>query len=217
MSTAAPFETSGADRIEDTPRGNVITGLAGNDLIDAGKGDDDIDGGAGSDRLKGGRGIDTYRFGRGSGVDTIIDPFGKNRVVFGPNIVLTDLQLSFGPSGKDLAIRIAGTEDLLVVHGEFPDENAGVEFFEFDDGTVLNRAAIRALLPAVGLQLSAGLQLGTSGEDILGASGDFTIAAGLESRDTYRFNCGDGLLWIGDTDLYQWDETKPDTLNLGSA
>ena len=198
-------QTSGNDLIEDTPRSNIITGLGGNDTIMAGKGDDVIDGGAGADVLRGDRGTDTYLFGRGSGVDTVIDPFGLNVVQFGTDVALTDLQLSYGPNGTDLVVRIAGTQDQLVVMKAFGVNDGGIETFRFADGSSLSRAQVKALLPAPTPTSTGLLNQGTNGVDTLGAVGPFTLAAGLSGRDIYRFNRGDGVMVIGDTDLDDWD------------
>lgn len=204
--------TSGNDLIEDTPRSNTITGLAGNDVIMAGKGDDIIDGGAGADVLRGDRGTDTYLFGRGAGVDTIIDPFGLNIVQFGTGVALTDLQMSYGPNGTDLVIRIADTDDQLVVMKAFGVNDGGIATFQFDDGSSLSRAQVQALLPTATPTGTGILNQGTNGVDTIDALGPFTVAAGLSGRDTYRFNRGDGLMVIGDTDLDDWDwDSEPFT------
>ena len=209
-------QTSGADRIEDTPRGNTITGLGGDDVIDAGKGDDLIDGGAGADVLNGGRGIDTYLFGRGSGVDKISDPFGLNVVRFGANVALTDLQLSHGTGVGDLVIRIAGTTDQLVISDEFGVASGGIERFEFADGTFSSRSDLLALLPAAQINASQVLRTGTSGIDTLRASGHFTVAVGKDGQDIYQFNRGDGVMWIGDFEyVREWDPSYADIIQFG--
>ncbi|MBS7671670.1 tandem-95 repeat protein [Croceicoccus gelatinilyticus] len=210
-------QTENDDRIQGTVRSDTILGLGGNDVIYADDGDDTIDGGAGADILKGGRGLDTYIFGIGSGVDTIIDPFGLNAVEFGAGIALTDLQFSYGGTGDDLVIRIAGTQDQLVIKGEFPGGNYGIETFTFDDSSSLSRADVLALMPDRGLDLFSPLVTGTDGQEIIGAVGDLTIAAGGGGRDTYVFNRGDGLMWIGDADIDDWDPTKPDILEFGEG
>ena len=82
-----------------------------------------LDGGAGNDTLKGREGDDTYVFGRGYDMDVIDDDNlsivgnAPDRIVFGPDIVVGDLE--FIREGDDLIVRIAGTEDRLKVKNHF--------------------------------------------------------------------------------------------------
>jgi Ca2+-binding RTX toxin-like protein len=71
----------------------------GADLIVGTHLDDRIDGGTGNDTLKGGNGSDTYIYNRGYGNDTIRDEwtnilsYNADRIVFGSNILPTDLRI----------------------------------------------------------------------------------------------------------------------------
>ena len=209
-------QTSGDDQIYAGGRADTINAGAGDDLVEASSGNDVIDGGAGTDILKGGRGTDTYLFGRGSGVDTISDPFGLNVIRFGADVALTDLQFSRGAGAGDLVIRIAGTADWLFISDEFGTSSGGIERFEFADGLVRSRAEILALLPESQINSAQIVQSGTTGVDTLGASGQLTVAAGGLGQDVYRFNRGDGLMWIGDfEDVNTWNASYADIIQFG--
>lgn len=59
---------------------------------DAGR--DDMDAGSMYDLLDGGRGADVYRFAVGDAIDVVLDPDGRNLLVFGPGISVSDLEIS---------------------------------------------------------------------------------------------------------------------------
>lgn len=153
-------------------------GTAGDDRLEAFNNDGNVlDGGAGSDTLIGGWYSDTYVFGRGYGTDTITDNDGTaDRVLFNAGVAPTDL--SYSLDGEDLIITIAGTQDSLRVarwgstHGYAPNS---IETLEFSGGTVLDRAAVAALL-----NLPAGQQViyGTPDADIIAVPNvDTTVLA----------------------------------------
>lgn len=86
-----------------------IFGLAGNDTIFGRNGADTIVGGLGNDLLHGGNGADVYIVHRGDGHDTILEHGvvgGTNRLVFGPDIELTDLSVSYSDGGNDYVLEI---------------------------------------------------------------------------------------------------------------
>ncbi|MEH2503383.1 Ca2+-binding RTX toxin-like protein [Bradyrhizobium sp. AZCC 1578] len=120
-------------------------GTSAGETIDGSSGNDTIDGRAGSDRLIGHGGADTYLFGVGSGNDTIAEGSvasdGSGDVVKLVNLNIADVE--FSRSGNDLYIKIASSGETLKVENQF-DGDSGIEVVAFADGTVLDKAAIKA-------------------------------------------------------------------------
>ena len=177
----------GDDVIAGGDGADVITAGSGNDVVDAGEGDDTVDagdggdtlagglgadvliggagadvlaGGAGADRLTGGLGADTYLYTLGDGNDVITDQ-GDIGVVdtlnFGPGIGVADVSLSRNFNG-DLVARLADGAT-MTVQGMYNLTANHVEQVTFDDGTVIDQAALDAL--------PANRVLGGEGADVL--------------------------------------------------
>ncbi|HMO69569.1 MAG TPA: calcium-binding protein, partial [Novosphingobium sp.] len=177
------------------------------------------------DTLAGGAGDDTYRFGFGSGADRIVDGEGFDVVEVDAGVSAADLRLSL-VNGSDLLIRLAGSEDRLLVTGSAIDE------LRLADGTVFTIAQLLALAAdpegdnlVTGSGLAESLAgaggadtiLGLGGDDLLdGGTGDDSLEGGsgndtyrggaghdrmvdVSGDDTYIFNRGDGQDWITDS------------------
>ncbi len=71
----------------------VLTGDGNDDITLPEGGDDTLVGNAGNDVLNGGAGNDKYVFGKEFGNDTIIDPSGKDKIVF-TDYVLSEITIS---------------------------------------------------------------------------------------------------------------------------
>jgi hypothetical protein len=122
---------------------NILTG-AGNDWIqgnaadnrlDAGAGNDRLQGGAGRDTLLGGLGDDVYFFDRGDGQDVVFESGASSDtdvLRFGAGIHLTGI--TFFQNGDDLQIAYSPT-DVITIRNQ---ANAGIERFEFADGSFLS-------------------------------------------------------------------------------
>jgi VCBS repeat-containing protein len=123
---------------------NVLSGGDGNDSLIGGAGNDTLIGGAGADTLQGGLGDDSYRFHAGDGADRIIDSQGSDTLYMqgiGHAAVHAEQQ------GTDLLLTVAGTSDSVLLVN-WVGQGEGVSHLVFDDGTVLDRPAIMALLNA---------------------------------------------------------------------
>ena len=108
--------------------------------------------------MLGGTGDDTYRFGYGDGSDSIEDAGGVDRLIFGTGI--TQEVVRFENIGGDLLIRVAPTDERIVVLGGYLDNP--VEVFEFADGSELTVAEVRALILG---------EMTSSGQDVLDTRG----------------------------------------------
>lgn len=206
--------TSGNDLIEGDFRNNVLLGGAGDDRILGLGGDDYLDGGVDNDDLYGGEGSDTYFFGLGSGQDRIIESIGSSKTYsfdtlrFGTGINVSNLILTrdarnpyewnSAREAGSLLIQIAGTSDSIRIFGQYAMENglsAGIDRFEFADGTVLTRQELDLLVnPDAVLRGTDGdddLNGTTADERLVGGKGD-DFLYGNEGNDTYVWNLGDG-------------------------
>jgi len=129
------FGGAGDDRLEGNRGDDWVYGGAGNDhlygLLDndqllGGDGNDHLDGGLGDDRLEGGGGSDTYYFTySGFGSDTIGDSGGSSDVIDLRDRRYEDIWLS--RHGDDLRISILGTEDEVLVEGQFAGAGSRIE------------------------------------------------------------------------------------------
>ncbi|MEM7701534.1 MAG: calcium-binding protein [Pseudomonadota bacterium] len=169
---------------------DTIVGFDTGDTIEAGLGNDDVAGGDGGD---------TYIYNRGDGDDIIreqINGSTTDRLILrgvGPADVSVERQsasailvIAESSSGAGDGARITLTESFASKHAR------GVEFIEFDDGTVWTQATLRTLHFD---------SAGTDGDDtIFGFSTSDTLEGGLgndslsggDGSDTYVYNRGDG-------------------------
>jgi VCBS repeat-containing protein len=119
----------------------LITGTEGNDVLTGTDEGDWLDGGPGNDSLNGMLGDDVYYFGEGSGMDTVSDPGGADRVVLGGYLSPADVTIE--RTSRDVVVTITGTGERLVLQNWFASPVESIEFF---DGTVLDRDAIERIV-----------------------------------------------------------------------
>jgi Ca2+-binding RTX toxin-like protein len=166
-----------------------------------------LHGGAGNDTLTGAGGDDAYLFARGDGQDRITDNGGAtDAIILGANILPADVTFSrTGTNSDDLVIAIAGGDSITVpfhfLRNVYGDYAYRIESLRFADGTVLDHAAILAILntPTTGNDTLIGEHLsdtlfGAGGNDsIVGRSGDDILNGGA-GADTLR---GDAISIFG--------------------
>lgn len=132
---------TGDDTLSGTSLTDRLYGYEGDDRLNGGPGDDVLTGGTGNDMLFGGDGGDTYVFNLGDGVDTIDDAVALaqgNLVAFGAGITPNDLRLAAEPGV--LTLHVGNGGDAIRLRNFNPNDlhaGAGIDRFEFSDGTVL--------------------------------------------------------------------------------
>jgi len=184
---------------------------SGNDSVIGFVSDDTIEAGLGNDYLEGAGGGDTYLFGYGDGQDTINDgaysDTPADRLLFDEGIAADDM--TFNVSGSDLLISMKDSADSLQLQYQF-GTYAGIEFFEFADGSIMNGEdiAIKAIADQsteaadeiTATHLDDEIRGGAGNDTIYGMNGDDTIRGGAgddtldggEDSDTYIYELGDG-------------------------
>ena len=187
-----------------------LLGGEGNDYLNGEDGDDILDGGAGNDRLSGNNGADTYVFGKGFGQDTVYNYDSDNSV---DTLRFTDgwkaSDFHFIRSSNDLLIKAKAGEEQVRVSNYFFNDTAtphAVNRIEFDDGTKLDIAAVKALV-----------QQGSNGNDNLYAYSTGSTLSGLDGNDyLYGASGKDILRGDGDNDVLYGNDGD-DTLDGGSG
>lgn len=190
--------------------GSQLKGFGGNDYLYGDAGDDILIGGTGNDRLEGGDGSDTYFFARGDGRDTIFNYDNNYR-----NITDT-LQFAQGISPDDiivsrtygsLILSIRNSLDQITINNHFGYESAELDRVCFADGTVWDKAMLRALT-------QVGNELGQN----LYAEGlqDSEIHAG-GGNDSVFGSMGNDMLYGDDGDDYIDGGSGNDTLAGGKG
>ncbi|MCP4167672.1 MAG: tandem-95 repeat protein, partial [Chloroflexi bacterium] len=223
----------GYDYISAQGGDDLLDGGAGNDQLHANDGNDTLIGGAGYDHLYGGAGDDTFLFNRGDSYDVICldDAEGNDKLVFGEGIEISDLLLV--KKHIDLEIRIAGTDDKVIVENWFHPNyyDSRLDGFKFTNGTELSYDELIQQCPVHilggdGPDNLAGHEgddiidggkgddylSGNVGDDLLiGGEGNDWLSGGV-GDDTYLFNAGDGQ-----DNLIQNEATGIDTLKFGNG
>ncbi|THF58104.1 putative Ig domain-containing protein [Pseudothauera rhizosphaerae] len=133
------------DVLHGTNLDDRLYGHEGDDVLDGGTGVNEFHGGAGNDTLIGGDGVDGYFFNRGDGIDTILDGPSDNFIVFGPGIVLADLEI--GWDGDTLVLRYGPGDEIRIPDylAKTQDGTPTVTALRFDDGEM---AALPVLIGA---------------------------------------------------------------------
>ena len=166
-------------------------GTAGADTVVGTGGDDVVRPGAGNDLIQGGAGSDTLLYALGDGSDTIDD--GVNAPSQVDTLRFLDLNASdvtLVRLGNDLVVNVLSSGDTITVKSQFtsPTDFWGIEQIQFANGTVLDKAAIKAA--------ALSQVLGTNGAETLTGTSDADLVNGLGGNDTLQGGNG------GDTYLY---------------
>ncbi len=214
-------QTSGADTIYGSDRGDeIVGGGAGDDHLYGRGGDDHMIAGAGNDVLDGGDGSDTYEYNVGDGDDQIVDwsYFAHHNVLsFGEGIASGDVRLAWDANAPDdLIATFSNHAGSIRIWDAINSFNAGINEVRFASGQVWSEADLFAAVATQSATTGDDFIQGGSGADvlsglagndrILGAAGDDTLTGGVgddildggEGSDTYIYNIGDGVDEIRD-------------------
>lgn len=173
--------------ISGTDGDDVLAGLGGNDVLVGGLGDDEMDGGTGAD---------IYVIRAGDGEDIIDDVISGDDIntlrLIGIDPADISVERVTNDVHNDALIRISDTQTVLL-EGQFSpiDDSRGIQRIVFDDGSEMNREALKSIAEVVGTGASENL-LGSVEDDIITAgAGDDTVS-GLSGDDVYNWGAGDG-------------------------
>lgn len=221
------------DALDGGSAGDVLEGGAGNDALFGSTGNDTLYGGIGSDLLVGGIGddrmfggnaagvddntADTYLFNLGDGHDRIDGPssgadgVSRDVIRFGAGIASSSIHFTSAQGGPasnnaDLVISYSTVDAITLAPGALNE----LSEIQFDDGTVLMRAQIVAMLSAqapagdgtIQGTDASGTLLGGAGNDsirggrgddlLIGGAGRDTLFGGL-GTNTYTFGADSGI------------------------
>ncbi|WP_150126973.1 putative Ig domain-containing protein [Sphingomonas panacis] len=180
------------------------TGTAGNDTIIGASYADTIEGGAGNDVLRGDGGADVYTFDPGFGRDLIIDPTADNAIMFRAGITRDMLQFErTGVSGGDLLIRVANTDDQIIVAGGL--QHSVVTELRLSDSSIV---PLSDILAEIQTNYDTAVITGTEYDDLLAGSLLNDVFKGLGGNDEI-----DGF---GGNDTFYLSEGQ-DSINVGSG
>ncbi|WP_199610552.1 calcium-binding protein [Flocculibacter collagenilyticus] len=143
-----------------------------------------LTGGAGNDVLNGSTGDDTFIFSKGFGHDQINDIYGINHLVFDNTISSSNLQIS--RSEKHLFINFSDSEDQVTIQNWFARPNQELSI-TFSDGNTLNTEAVLQLVNDSNGTERADYMVGTAGSDTFNSGSGNDSIDGSGGTDTYRF------------------------------
>ncbi|MBU0631660.1 tandem-95 repeat protein, partial [bacterium] len=104
------YGTTGDEALSGNDGADYLNGLSGDDLLDGGYGDDTFIGGKGDDTLVDFGGDDFYIFNKGDGRDIVTDFTGDDIIMFGDDIVSSDVV--FTQSGNDMILSFEYDKEL---------------------------------------------------------------------------------------------------------
>ncbi len=203
--------------------GSTLQGGKLADTLQGSGGNSSLAGGLGNDSLIGSGGGNTYWYFLGDGIDTMSNtplPAGASpsappdKLVFGPGVTPQDIKLSV--DGTSLVLNIGGdTPGEVRLTGFDPADAlrpAGLDRFEFADGTVLTHAELVARGFDIAGTSADETLTGTSLADRISGGAGSDILSGGAGDDTYAFEVGSGIDVIADGDAAA---ATNDTLELG--
>jgi Ca2+-binding RTX toxin-like protein len=191
-----------------TDGNDFLSGTTGDDRLDGGSGNDILSGGAGNNSLVGGEGDDTFVADASAGVDHISDSGGVDTLVL-EGATLGDISLGIG----SLKIMVNSTGREIHID-DFDPENplgaGGVEYFQFADGSVLDK---QQLITTLGFHPTGG-----DGNDILGGTSLDDWLSGNGGEDSLRGGRGNDFLIGGaGSDSYILDQGAGDDTVVDST
>lgn len=191
--------TAGNDILVGVDGDDIINAGQGNDLLIGGRGNDQLFGGAdndrliggaGNDELQGGTGNDTYVMSMAAGADRITEGVGEgaqDRILLqtgGQALDGFSAQDSHGAGGQgDLVIDYKGQKITVVGHYDGVNAQTGVEFINFEGGSIAGHALGGADYRISRADDSDNLRTGTTGNDFIAGESAADILNGNEGND----------------------------------
>ena len=133
---------SADDRLYGGAGHDVLTGGGGADYVEGNAGDDTLTGGTGNDELWGGAGFDRYYWNTGDGNDRIEDSDATGMIFVNGQMLVggvkkadqtywesLDGTIRYEMSGKDLVVRLNGTQ-ILTVNEDFQSGQFGIRLID---------------------------------------------------------------------------------------
>ncbi len=182
----------------------IVYGTSGNDSISPPSNGATVDGGLGNDTISvSGNGSDTFLFAKGDGHDVITNPgagYDREDTLKFTNVLATEVSLS--RSGNAMTVTVPSTGDSITMNFQFwgdsqTNQNQGVSYILFADGTEWNRSELRELA-SMGTTGSDNIA-GTSGNDVFDGRGGNDVVTGDGGNDTYIFKENYGQLTINNS------------------
>ena len=164
-----------------------------------------------NDNISGTSESDTYHYEISSGLDTIADTNGTDKIKFGTGISLNNI--SFDKSGNDLHIIVNGDYTQgIIVKDFYRSTSYRIENLEFADGSSFTLSNENITLLGINQTLSGtsddDILVGGNGNDVISAGDGYNDITGGKGNDTlnggydndyYYYNLGDGYDLISDT------------------
>jgi len=208
---------------------DTLNGGGGNDTLWGYAGNDVLNGGSGTDALNGGDGDDIFQIDLNSGLDTISDTGGTDKIVFGSGFAKADMTLA--RAGDNLNILFGGIL-AATVSSHFSSTLASqLDRIQFADGTstnILNTTltltgttggdSLKGYVGKDRLEGDAGSDTlwGFGGNDtLIGGAGRDTLYGGV-GDDTYVFAAGFGDA-SGEDYVGEYANDGIDTVSFTSA
>ena len=184
--------------ITGTSEDEEITGGNGNDMITTGDGYNDVAGNKGNDTITGGYENDTYYYNLHDGFDTITDPDGKDKIIFGEGISSDDIVLS--RNENNLIIRLKNDDSCgIQINKFFENNNYKIEQLKFNDGTSLSLTKGLTLQGTNGNDTINGTSyddtiIGSDGNDVISGGGGMDVISGGDGFDTIAGDDGADII-----------------------
>lgn len=229
---AAFFATQGTaagETINGSVYAETINGRGGNDVLQGLQGNDTLIGGTGNDRLVGAEGDDIFVYNAGDGDDVINDYVGWygsfDTLIFGSGISASDIIASRVTSdASHLRITFKNQAGSILIENQTWGD-AGIERFEFADGTVLDEAGMNALLRGATNGADT-INSPTAGGEVWALEGDDTVIGssvadalfGQAGSDILAGGLGDDLLvgGAGDDQIFGGSRSVGGLVVIGS-